>query len=908
MTFPIPGRPGDKSGKVRRAKRGAPRSGAHGKAATAGPEGQELGLDQAMNGMAGRVAKLGGWVASVPDLIVTWSNETAAIHEEPPGFSPTLEGGIAYYAPEYRDQIQQAFNACVEEGVPFDTELQIITANGRRVWARVIGEAVRDGSDTITRVQGGCQDISEQRFAAAQIQSLASRLHETLEFITDAFFTLDHDWRFTYLNGAAEYVLGHERTQLLGKCIWDEFSQAVGTPAHVAYLRAMTERIKVRFEQFSDRLDAWVHVEVHPSREGLAVYMRDVTERRRADDKQQAQMEGRYRGLLEAAPDAMVVVNQAGQIVLLNLQAEKQFGYRRDELVGRPVTDIIPEGFAERLIADGSRTAAEALAQSMGTGIELSGRRKNGEVFPVEMMLSPLESTDGILVTAAIRDISARKAAERHLAQVEGRYRTLLEAAPDAILVLNQNREVVILNTQLEKLFGYSRAEVLGHTIDMLIPLRFRDDRSGPRALSPGSFPAGNAGAIMELHGLHKSGAEFPVEVTLSPLQTVDGMLITAAIRDVSKRKAAEDRLALTESRYRALLEAAPDAMVLVNHDGEIVLMNRQAEKQFGYCREDLVGQPMQNIIPAGLADPRIAAVLGASEYPDEAQAHPGIELEGRHRDGSDFPIEIMLSPLESMEGNLLTVAIRDISTRKKAEACLLQTLKELNRSNAELEQFAYLASHDLQEPLRMVASYTQLLSKRYKGRLDADADEFIAFAVDGANRMQRLIQDLLAYSRVGIRAQTLRTTASDEALEQALVNLATAIENSGALVTHDALPNVLADAGQLVQLFQNLVANAIKYQNHGAPRVHVSCVRDGTARWLFSVKDNGLGIESRYFERIFGMFQRLHKREEFDGTGIGLAICKKIAEGHGGTISVESQTGHGSTFRFSLAGSFGNA
>jgi len=246
-------------------------------------------------------------------------------------------------------------------------------------------------------------------------------------------------------------------------------------------------------------------------------------------------------------------------------------------------------------------------------------------------------------------------------------------------------------------------------------------------------------------------------------------------------------------------------------------------------------------------------------------------------------------------------MAIRNIATRKAAEKHLAMKLEELFRSNQDLEQFAAIASHDLQEPLRMVASYTQLLSRRYKGKLDSDADEFIAFAVDGATRMQQLIQDLLAYSRVSSRGAELLEISSEDALKKAIKNLGGAIQESGAVVTNDALPNVLADESQLVQLFQNLVGNAIKYQKSGAPCVHVSAVKNGNRKWMFSVKDNGLGIEPQFFERIFGMFQRLHKREEFSGTGIGLAICKKIVERHGGTISVESQPGQGSTFHFSL-------
>jgi len=363
------------------------------------------------------------------------------------------------------------------------------------------------------------------------------------------------------------------------------------------------------------------------------------------------------------------------------------------------------------------------------------------------------------------------------------------------------------------------------------------------------------------------------------------------------------DESEASEARYRGLLEAAPDAMVVVDQTGAIVLLNVQAENQFGYHRDELLGQQVTNIIPKGFAERLIADDLRSAEDALAQQIGTGIELTAVRKDGTEFPIEIMLSPLDSPEGILVTAAIRDISVRKDAEEALLQTVEELNRSNEELGQFAYIASHDLQEPLRMVASYTQLLSRRYKGRLDADADEFIAYAVDGASRMQRLIEDLLSFSRVGTTGEPLRSTSSEVALQQALSNLHVVVADSGALVTHDPLPTVLADETQLVQLFQNLVGNAIKYQAQGVPQVHVSAAENADETWTFSVKDNGLGIDPEYFERIFGMFERLHRRDEFAGTGIGLAISKKIVERHGGKISVESQPGEGSTFHFALAG-----
>jgi len=417
-----------------------------------------------------------------------------------------------------------------------------------------------------------------------------------------------------------------------------------------------------------------------------------------ATEKHLAQMESKYHGLLEAAPDAMVVVNQGGDIVLLNLQAEKQFGYRRDELLGQKVTNIIPEGFAERLIADDLRSAEDALAQQIGTGIELIGRRKDGGEFPIELMLSPLESAEGILVTAAIRDISARKTDEKHLAQMESKYRGLLEAAPDAMVVVNQSGDIVLLNLQAEKQFGYRRDELLGQKVTNIIPVGFAERLIADDLRSAEDASAQQIETGIELIGRRKDGDEFPIEIMLSPLESAEGTLVTAAIRNISVRKAAEMHLAQMEGRYRGLLEAAPDAMVVVNQSGEIVLLNVQAEKQFGYRRDELLGQQVTNIIPVGFAERLIADDLRSTEDALAQQIGTGIELTGLRKDGDEFPIEIMLSPLESAEGTLVTAAIRDISVRKKAAVVLLQKVEELNRSNEELGQFAYLASHDLQD------------------------------------------------------------------------------------------------------------------------------------------------------------------------------------------------------------------
>ena len=274
----------------------------------------------------------------------------------------------------------------------------------------------------------------------------------------------------------------------------------------------------------------------------MTAAIRDITTRKEAEQRL-AQTEARYRGLLEAAPDAMVVVNQDGKIVLLNIRAEAQFGYSRDELLGQRVTTIVPEGFAERLIADGLRSPAEALAQQIGTGIELYGRRKDASDFPIEIMLSPLDSAEGILVIAAIRDITTRKEAEQRLAQTEARYRGLLEAAPDAMVVVNQDGKIVLLNIRAEEQFGYSRDELLGQRVTTIIPEGFAERLIADGLRSATEALAQQIGTGIELYGRRKDGSEFPIEIMLSPLESAKGILVTAAIRDITTRKKAEAQL-----------------------------------------------------------------------------------------------------------------------------------------------------------------------------------------------------------------------------------------------------------------------------------------------------------------------------------------------------------------------------
>ncbi len=386
--------------------------------------------------------------------------------------------------------------------------------------------------------------------------------------------------------------------------------------------------------------------------------------------------------------------------------------------------------------------------------------------------------------------------------------------------------------------------------------------------------------------------------ITIVTLMVLGLVLLTS----LADRRFSLQALELESSRrHHQIIETSLDAFIEMDSHGLITDWNAQAETTFGWSRSEAIGQTLsQMTIPHRYREAHTQGLRRFLATGEGPVLNKRIEITALHRDGTEFPIELAISAIRWGEKRLFSAFVRDVTEQKRAQQELARKVEELARSNAELELFAYAASHDLQEPLRMVASYTQLLARRYRGKLDTDADEFIGFAVDGATRMQTLIQDLLSYSRVTTKGQLLQLADAKAACDSALKGLRKSIEDSSAVVSVGSLPTVLADATQLTQLFQNLIGNAIKYRNERRPEIRVAARPNGN-EWTFSVQDNGIGIAPQYFERIFQMFQRLHTVREYSGTGIGLAICRKIVERHGGRIWVEAQPGQGSTFLFTI-------
>ncbi|MDI6720489.1 MAG: PAS domain S-box protein [Methanomicrobiales archaeon] len=545
----------------------------------------------------------------------------------------------------------------------------------------------------------------------------------------------------------------------------------------------------------------------------------------------------------------------------------------------------------------------------------------------------PFQDADGSpLILEMGIDITDRKKAEEALQASIAYNRSLIEASLDPLVTINPDGTINDVNNATVRVTGFTREELIGTD--------FSNYFTDPAKAKAGYEKVFRDGSVMdyELEIRHRNGRITPVlynaTVYRDEMGNVSGVF--AAARDITAQKRAEGTIRRAYAYTRSLIEASLDPLVTISAEGTITDVNEATVRATGFSREELIGTDFSRYF----TEPERAKAGYEQVFRDGSVTD--YELWIRHRNGKTTPVLYNATVFKDESGQVTGVfaAARDVTERKRAEDALMKAYNELDdrvkertaelleanrhlereiaghkataeelmkkseeleRSNLELQQFAYVASHDLQEPLRAISGFTELLEKRYKGELDERADRYIHFIMDGTNRMQQVIQDLLAYSRVQTQAREFGPIDTNMVLDQALLNLRTSIKDTNAIITRDPLPEVVADRTQITQVFQNLVGNALKFQKpETVPCIHVSATREGYA-WRFSVRDNGIGIDPRHQDRIFVIFQRLHARGEYEGTGIGLAICKRIVERHGGRIWVESEPGVGSTFFFTI-------
>ncbi|MFC4544445.1 PAS domain S-box protein [Halosolutus amylolyticus] len=766
-----------------------------------------------------------------------------------------------------------------------DAELAIEGPSGDRIWVSVNAAPVLDDDGAVDRVVTTADDITRLKEHERQLErrkrELESELGEVLGRVSDAFYALDEEWRFTHVNEQAEELLDYSRAALLGSNIWELFPDA-SPDLFDRYHEAMETQEPVSWERYSESLDIWMEIQAYPSETGLSVYFRDITERKERVRRLEVS-ERRYRTLAESYPGGVVVMyDEDLEYTLADGQGFANLPVSGADLEGNRPRDVFPDDTASALEAT--------------FGAALDGEKRTAEIEYADrewrVKAVPIRDDDGRVVSgmATAQDVTERKERERELAT----YETVVETMDDGIYALDAEGRFSTVNRAYTELTGYDRDELLGSHASLVVD---------ETVMGEARTAATDAGvSTIETDIETRRGDRVPIEATVTRVSGADGKHERlGVVRDVTERKERQRKLEASEQRYRTLAENFPNGVVaLFDDDLRFTAAGGQLVDEFGVDRDDLIGQSIAERYPDDLSaeiEPHFRAALDGEERSFE------VTYRGRELLAHTLPIE------PAGEDHRGMLVVQDVTERNEYR-------RQLEASNERLEQFAYAASHDLQEPLRMVTSYLQLIERRYGDALDEDGEEFLEFAVDGARRMREMIDGLLEYSRVETRGDPFETIDLDDVVDDVRTDLQLRIEETDAEITSESLPAVHGDGGQLRQVFQNLLSNAIEYSGDDPPRIEITAEQCGArdvpeqpgtaagadgADWIVSVHDEGIGIDPDETDRIFEVFQRLHGHEEHDGTGIGLALCRRIVERHGGAIWVDSEPGEETTVSFTL-------
>jgi PAS domain S-box-containing protein len=587
-------------------------------------------------------------------------------------------------------------------------------------------------------------------------------------------------------------------------------------------------------------------------------------------------------GLLEAAPDAMVCVDESGQIVLVNAQAERLFGYPREELAGQPVEILVPDAIKAHHPSLRAGYVADPVPRRMGEGLDLSARRRDGTTFPAEIALSALDTDQGTLVSAAVRDVTQ----QRQAALAQARLASIIESSHDAVFSLDLDGLVTSWNSGAERIYGYAAAEIVGRHSDLLLPAGQRSDVH----IIMATLALGVGMNEYQAQGVRKDGTAITVMVTLASIADKTGTItgLSAVVRDISAQQRAG-------SRFRGLLEAAPDATVCVDESGRIVLVNAQAERLFGYPREELAGQPVEILVPDAIkaGHPALRAGYAADLRPRLMGA--GLDLSARRRDGTTFPAEIALSALDTDQGTLVSAAVRDVTQQR-------QVRDDLKRINQDLQSFSYSLAHDLRTPLRSLAGFSTALIEDYADTLGENGRGYAQRIEAASEHMGRILDDLLRLSRVS--GATISLLPVDLGAEAATIAAGLQRQDPGRRVcfTIQQPARAMADPALIREVLHHLLGNAWKFtsgRDHASIEFGMTPATD--ARVCCYVRDNGAGFDPAFAHQLFQPFQRLHTTGEFPGTGIGLASVRQVVDRHHGRTWAEGTVGAGATFYFTL-------
>ncbi len=802
-----------------------------------------------------------------------------------------------------RDFYREMFEQHASGGITGRRQAVVAHASGREIPVQISVSGTRiNGRDII---QGVFRNIEDAQKAQQALEAERRKFNTLLE-TTNAFIcSIDQSLTVRYANSVFTKHFGAHANRKCHDILWGRAAPCPDCPIQKLFDDAangqeMTRECadargrihKIFLKAYRDQTGA---------RQALVTGF-DITNLKYAE----MELEARnmfLNTLLDTIPAPVFYKDEKGRYLGCNKAFEEHAGTPREQLAGKTVFDLWPRQLAEvyheadtKLLREPGRHAYEGQMNNPRTG-------PRDVIFHKATFNNPDGSVGGLLGITV--DITERKAMERRIAHQERFVSSILDSLSSNICILDGRGSIRYTNAAWDRFSGEN-----GGRGDYKDWNYFQVCEAAARQGDALAHDAAH-GIRLVLDGkLDEFRLEYPCHspdelrwfrMIVRPLQGSDSPLAVISHNNITEQKLADDALRLSEGRLRTITDTTQDAIVMIDEEGDISFWNPAAARMFGYSQEEATGQNLHRLLaPAEFHEAHGKAFASFQKTGEGAAVGKTLELAAINKNGDRFPIEMSLAARRLPRGWGAVGIIRDITERNKAREQLRQAMDDLERSNRELEEFAYVASHDLKEPLRMVVSYMQLLERRYKGQLDEKADKFIGYAVDGAMRMQKLISALLDYSRVGRVNGDFETVDCTALIERIAGDLSATVSEKNARITYSDLPEVQAAPALLGQLLQNLVANGLKYCTDPAPHVHVSAER-GHGEWVFSVSDNGIGIPPEHHERIFKIFQRLHTRDEFQGTGIGLSVCKKAVEHHHGRIWVESGQGQGSTFFFTI-------
>jgi PAS domain S-box-containing protein len=856
---------------------------------------------------------------SLDGIILSWNRGAEKIY----GYTaPEVIGGSIsiLVPPDLTDDLEFILGK-IKRGEPvFHYETERVRKDGKRLLVSLTLSPIRDPDGRLIGVSTIARDITERKKAEIAIQRANAYNRSLIEASLDPLVTISQDGTISDVNDATVRITGRTREELIGT----DFSRYFTEPemAKAGYEKVFKDGsvrdYELQIQHKTGRTtpvlyNATVYRDESGKVAGVFAAARDISKRKKAEEATRAERKQFY-DVLETLPVYVCLLTPDYHMPFANRYFREAFG----ESQGKCCYDFLFQRTEPCEICE-TYTVLRTRAPHHWFWTGPNGR--DYSIFDF-----PFTDTDGsFLILEMGIDITEQKRAEEALRQSGAYNRSLIEASLDPLVTISPDGTISDVNEATVRATGVSREELIGTDFS-----QYFTDPSMAKAGYEKVFREGSV-TDYELEIRNPSGRISPVLYNATIFRNESGHIagVFAAARDVTERKKAEEIIRQISSYNRSLIEASLDPLVTIDSDGTISDVNEATVRVTGVPREELIGTDFSRYF----TEPEKAKSGYEKVFRDGSVTDYGLEI--RHQDGRIIPVLYNASIYRDGQGQIAGVfaAARDITERKRAEDALLAAYNELDdrvkertrelveanrnleetanelkkkseelaRSNLELQQFAYITSHDLQEPLRGISGFTELLEKRYKGQLDEKADVYIHFILDGTKQMHQVIQDLLEYSRVQTKAHEFSRIDTNRAYKQALKNLHVSITKKEAIITNDPLPELVADETQITQLFQNLIGNALKFQKPNVvPNIHVSARQD-TDRWIFSIKDNGIGLELRFTDRIFKIFQRLHAKGEYEGTGIGLAICKRIVERHGGEIYVESTPGEGSTFFFTI-------